>query len=349
MPRSDIVRWVSTRHLQHFLSQGQRAGLGVEDWLKEAGVNPEVLRDAESAVPLSALESLLTILSKHQPLPLIGLHLANDIQPATLGPLGLIAQACSTLGDVFDMAVQFNGLLSNIGEFSIEHHPGTVELRWKCLAGSEAFQRQAHEYVIGALVVLARFLLPEEKELPLFVNFPHPRPEDSAHNRGYFTFFRCPVYFDKEAASATIPARLMDVRMPHGDAYIKNLIEQHAETTLRERALEYSLSHEVRHLIKGMIIDGVPTKEMVAIQLGMSGRTLQRKLDEHGTSYRELLHLVRLDLTHEYLNDPKTSVDNIAGRMGFASRQAFLRWFKQSTGYTPTQYRKEKACQQTQN
>lgn len=346
MTSPENLRWISARHLQHFLSRGQVYGVHVDDWLKEAGINSSELRDAESVVPITAVESLLATLSKHHALPLIGLHLANDIKPATLGPLGLIAQACSTFGDVLEVGVHFNGLLSNIGKLSLQHQPGTVEVCWECLAGSNEFKRQAREYVIGAFVVIAKFLLPEERQdMLISVNFPHTRPEDPAHSRGYYSFFRCPVYFDKPIASVVIPSRVMDIRMPHGDAYVKGLIEQHAERTLRERQFEHSLKDEVCHLIKGMIFDGVPTKEMVATQLGMSCRTLQRKLDEYGTNYRELLHQVRLELTYEYLNDSENSVDSIAGRMGFSSRQAFLRWFKQSTGYTPTLYRRQIACQ----
>lgn len=344
--KNESVRWISARHLQHFIARGQAAGLSVDDWLKEAGLEKSSLADAEAVVPVSAMESLLATLSAHYDLPLIGLHLANDIQPATLGPLGHIAQACSNFGDVLEMMVRFNGLLSNIGRLSLQHHPGTVEVCWECLAGSEAFQRVSREYVIGAFVVLGRFLLPEHRDLIRSVNFPHSRPRNADHSRGYFTFFRCPVYFDRPTSSVLIPARLLDIRMPHGDAHIKHLLEQHAERTIRERELEHSLSDEVRHLIRSMLMDGNPTKAMVATQLGMSSRTLQRKLDESGTSYRDLLHRVRLELAREYLNTRSISVDTVAGRMGFASRQAFLRWFKQSTGYTPSQFRKESECQQ---
>ena len=337
--KSRSLHWVSARHLQHILARGQAAGLSMDNWLSEAGLGAAEVSDAEAIVPISAIEILLATLNRHRPVPLIGLHLASDIQPATLGPLGHIAQACTTFRDVLNMAVHFNGLLSNIGQLSVQHHPGNTEVIWRCDAGGPAFQREATEYVMGAITVLGRFLMPEQRHMLASVNFPHPRPDDAGHTRGYFTFFRCPVYFDQPAPSLVIPSHILDVRMHHGDAVMKDLLEHHAERTLKEREQVNCLSDEVRHLIRSMIADGIPTKEMVAQQLGMSARSLQRRLDELGSSYRQLLHAVRMGLAESQLTSTSDSMDAIASRLGFASRQAFLRWFKQSRGQTPSQYR----------
>ena len=89
-----------------------------------------------------------------------------------------------------------------------------------------------------------------------------------------------------------------------------------------------------------MIINGVPTKDMVAEQLGMSGRSLHRRLQEPGTSYRQQLDAVRLEFARQRLHNSSDSLNTIAEYLGFASHQAFLRWFKQSTGQTPGEYRR---------
>lgn len=338
-PKKQALNWISISHLQHFMARGQAAGLSVDEWLHEAGLTAEQLSDANRTIPVDVLEMLLGALTSRYDIPLIGLHMANDIQPGTLGPLGQIAQVCSDFGAVMNMIERFHGLLSNIGSLQIVRHPGQIELCWECVAGGPEFKRQAREYVLGSVAVIMRFLMPEQRPLMLRVNFVHDRPSDPGHARGYFTFFRVPVHFDQPHNSVVVPSDLLRVRMRHGNAAIRELLEQHAANTLAERQRDINLKDEVRQLIRAMLVDGPPTKDMAALQLGMSGRHLHRQLQQQNSSYRDLLEQVRRELADDSLRVHALSVEATAQRLGFASRQAFLRWFRQATGKTPSQYR----------
>lgn len=345
MTTSDTPRtgWISMRHLQHMVARGEAAGIRVDELLDEAGLSRGRLADADGLVPLTAVEAMFAGLSRRYADPLIGLHLASDIQPATFGAIGMIFQACTTFSDVLDVAVRFSGLLSNIGRTSVVHAPGLVEVRWECLAGGPAFRRQAGDYVMGAFVVLARLLVPESERLLRSVNFPHPRPDDAARSREYFDFFRVPVHFDRPLASVVLSAEALKLRLHHGDALIKDLLERHAQELLRQRAQARSLPDDVQRLVAAMTLDGIPTRDMVAQQLGVSSRSLHRKLQEAGTSYREILDSVRLRLAHERLLGSSDSIADIAACLGFSSHQAFLRWFRDCTGHTPGEFRKRQA------
>ncbi|MGH8456559.1 MAG: AraC family transcriptional regulator [Stenotrophobium sp.] len=336
--------WISARHLRHFVAHGEAAGLRMDELLGNAGVGRDKLADADGLIPLAAVESMLQSLSGRYADPLIGLHMASDIQPASFGALGFILQACTKFSDVLDVATRYSGLLSNIGKTSLVHGPGTAQLCWECAAGGEALRRHATEYVLGAFVVLARLLLPGRKGLLLSVNFAHARPDDPELARKYFAFFQCPVYFGKPVSSVTLPASALNTRLRHGDAFIKDLLERHARNQLQQRKLDTSFADQVRHLIGAMVMEGTPTKEMVAMQLGISSRSLHRKLQDLGTSYREILDRVRLDAAHERLREGADSISQISAHLGFSSHQAFLRWFKQSTGMTPGEYRKQQAA-----
>lgn len=338
-PTNPALAWVSVRHLQHMLARGEAAGLRMDEMLEEAGISRSLLSDADGLVPMTAIEKLLAALSRRYADPLVGLHLAADLQPATFGALGYILQACASYADVLETAIRYNGLLSNIGTTSLAFGPGTVEVCWSCSAGGEAFRRQATDYVLGAFVVLARVLMPEQKDLLRAVNLAHARPEDAERSREYFSFFQAPVYFDRPHSSLVLPASLLKVKLPHGDAAIKQLLENHTLSLLRQRGQESSLADAVRRLIDVMILDTVPTKEAIALQLGISGRSLHRKLQEAGTSYRDILDAARLDMACHALQG-RDSVTSIAAQLGFSTHQAFLRWFRREAGMTPGEYRK---------
>src|SRR3546814_2699001 len=124
----------------------------MDELIDEAGLVRSRLADADGLIPVAVLEGMLTAFARRYSDPLMGLHLAADIQPATFGVLGYISQSCATFSDVLDAVSSYRGLLSNIGETAIQYEPGSVMLNWRCLAGSTFFQRQASEYVLGVLV-----------------------------------------------------------------------------------------------------------------------------------------------------------------------------------------------------
>ena len=75
----------------------------------------------------------------------------------------------------------------------------------------------------------------------------------------------------------------------------------------------------------------------------MSRRTLQRKLQENGLTYRGLLEKTRHDLALRYLDDPDKTVTDITFLLGFSEQSAFTRAFKRWHGKSPSAYREQSA------
>jgi len=334
---------MSARHLQHLLTHAAAMGADVDALLAEAGLVRARLEDPDYQVPLPAFDLVLLRFMRDPAHALFGLRLAGDVQPALLGPVGYIAQACSSLSDLIDVVPRYAGvLLSNVARASVVRARGVVEVQWQPLVGSRIFRREIADYVLGTFVVMGRLLLPGRKDLPIAVNLAHARPASPAQVREYISFFRCPVYFDRPVNSIVSPAATMTAKLPHGDAFVKNLLERHAASLIRQQSAAPSLLDDVKHLLAAMILEGVPTKDKVAAQLGMSSRNLQRKLQEMGLSYRLVLDEVRLAAAKERLA-ATASAGEISDSLGFSTRQAFLRWFKQRTGKTPSGYRSAQA------
>ena len=340
-PTPDVAEaWMSMRHLQRAMVFMKAKDMDVAAVLAEGGISADQLTDGDRKVPLAVFEAILRAAQQRYPDPLMGLNMADQIQPGTLGTLGHVLQACSTLGDLIDVAIRFNGLMSNVGHTSVLHSPGLVQIRWDCLAGSPMLRRQATEYIIGTFATLSRLLAPDSTG-PLAVQFPHPRPDRPEHLRACFHFFGCPVHFDQPFAAITTTAARLQMPLPHGDAVLKDMLERHAQYLLGRRHGAPSVTDDVRRLLKGLILAGTPTKEAVAVQLGTSTRSLHRRLEEAGTSYTELLDKVRLALAREQLDAGEAPTADIANRLGFSSPQAFMRWFRQLVGVTPSQYRND--------
>ncbi|WP_277749301.1 helix-turn-helix transcriptional regulator [Solirhodobacter olei] len=92
-------------------------------------------------------------------------------------------------------------------------------------------------------------------------------------------------------------------------------------------------------LIRRRIASGKPDIAEVARELGMSERTLQRRITEHGTSYRALLDEARRDLGRRLPSDGQNGIDEIAFLLGFQDTSSFYRAFRAWEGVTPAQWR----------
>ena len=108
-------------------------------------------------------------------------------------------------------------------------------------------------------------------------------------------------------------------------------------------ALPQNILEAVSHVIGHRLIDGVSDLEGAAAKLGLGPRTLQRRLGDFGTSYRELLRNLRIRRAQELLTQTDYPVGQIALNLGYASSAQFIRAYKAEIGCSPTMLRREKA------
>jgi AraC-like DNA-binding protein len=330
------------RHLQGLMVFFNTKGFDGPRLFTQAGLDPAQLENGDSRVSLAVAEALLAAFQAQHPDPFVGLKAAEDVQPSTLGALGFLLQSCATLADLLEVSVRFNGLMTNFGFTSIHQVPGGCEIRYDCLAGSPAFVRQTREHIIGLIYTIDWMLLPGAPS-PLAVCFSHACPAVPGAAKVYADFFHCPVYFDQAHTAITVPVGMLQMRLPHANAELKPLLEAHTRSVFeRLVAPAPSLAQEVGRLLKTLVPTGEATKQTVARRLGMSTRTLHRKLEDEGTSYSELQNAVKLERARAELATGDIAIAELSDRLNFNSPQAFMRWFKQRCGVTPGQFRRER-------
>jgi AraC-like DNA-binding protein len=103
------------------------------------------------------------------------------------------------------------------------------------------------------------------------------------------------------------------------------------------------MTDQVKNLLRLMLKQQPPSSEVIAEKLGISSRTLQRKLGEEGTHYKDVLNELRLELALYFLRNTDLSLENIAYELGYRESRSFYRSFKQWTGRTAGSYRHERA------
>jgi AraC-like DNA-binding protein len=175
---------------------------------------------------------------------------------------------------------------------------------------------------------------------PREVWFQHAPPENTSEHR---RIFRAPVRFAQVSNELFFHRSLLDVPIARADLGLCTVLDRHAEELLAKFSAQgrpQNVVDQVRQILSIALRGGDPGLEASARQLRMSARTLQRKLNEKGTSHQDLLDEMRRELSMRYLQEPEVAICEVAYLLGFSESSAFHRAFRRWTGTTPRDYRR---------
>ncbi len=154
-------------------------------------------------------------------------------------------------------------------------------------------------------------------------------------------FFGCRVRTEAEANRLTLHRRDLDRPFVSHNAELLEILTPALDRTLDERRRSRSLPDTVKWILQREMSGRMPDIRTVAEELGMSDRTLQRRLAEEGSSFKSLLTSARQEKAREYLADPSLDIKDVAYRVGYEDLNSFYRAFRQWEGDTPANWRLE--------
>ncbi len=148
------------------------------------------------------------------------------------------------------------------------------------------------------------------------------------------------VEFGADTDEFALNVNARELPLIHADSHLNDLLLKYCETALADRRGDMSqLRTRVENAISSVLPHGRVRVEDVARSLGMSKRTLARRLSDEGLNFTEILQQLRRDLAVRYLDDRRLHVSKIAWLLGFHEVSAFTHAFKRWTGKTPSQLR----------
>ncbi|WP_409192915.1 AraC family transcriptional regulator ligand-binding domain-containing protein [Bradyrhizobium sp. RDM4] len=166
--------------------------------------------------------------------------------------------------------------------------------------------------------------------------FPFAAP---VHWRNYGRMFNCPIDFDAGSMEWHFDAGVLDLQCPNANPITAQVCQQFCDAVMAERPGETDLVRKIRTACLNSP-KRFPTADEVAEQLGLSLRTLHRRLAKDELSYQELLDGMRKSVAMEFLENTHLLIDQVAERVGFADATSFRKAFRKWTGRAPTDYRR---------
>jgi len=324
-----------------FWREIKRAGLPPEVLLREARL-PETLHlNARALVTTAQYFALWRVIERLLPQPGLGIRLIEALDTAANPPSVLIAYHGRDFRDGLIRLARFKRLCTPEQLLHDERKAECViTFRW--LYTSEPIPEMLTDVGLATVLELGRRGT-GHRIIPSRVELARPAPT-TAVLRDYF---QCPITFS--AAADVVVLKSTDLNRPFRghNPELLNLLTPALASALGELQAMGTLSERVKIVLKRSLASGRPELSQIARELGMSDRTLQRRITEDGTSFRILLIEARRELAEQLLTDTDTSLAEVSYLLGYQDVNAFHRAFKDWEGTTPGDWRERRATYRT--
>jgi AraC-like DNA-binding protein len=292
------------------------------------------LEDADARVPVRSVTRLLALAEHRSRDPWVGLHAGERAEPR--GPLFYLVASSARLGDGLERVERFSGLAVDTLRMTLRSEPPVASVIFE--PGDPVFSASRHavEYLLMTLVRGLRSAL--GGTLPIReVHFRHRRagshgPAEQA--------FGCPVRFGAGDHRIVFPHSALRTASRFANRAIGGEIEKFAVALSARLEPRATLAARVTQAARALLAAGIrPDAARIGAKLGMSCRTLQRKLAGEGASFRALRDAVLWKTVEALLSNPSLKIEAIALSVGFSDVAAFSKAFRRWRGRPPTHYR----------
>ena len=307
-----------------------------KDILAVAGLTHTDFSHPDARFPTANFSTVLSQLTRASGNPHICLRLAEATQPRMLGSTGFLISTAETLGQALHVLEDYLSILYEGINFTLERGQETSEL----VLNTHNEPRNVIEFFIACLINWPRWLT--GSQIPVNrVQLAFSEPE---HAASYQQLFAAEVFFNADRYSIQLPTVYLDQPCTDANREMHQLHKEFADGVLSKRHQKTALAAQVRSLIRQQLLNQNEAikREDIAQQLGLSLRTLQRKLGELNTNFQSLYDQSRKALCLQLIDKGALSFGEVAFQLGFSNQSAFQKAFKRWMGMAPSRYREQR-------
>jgi AraC-like DNA-binding protein len=317
----------------------ERAGVPRREFLKAVGLAEHRLSDGDQCFTLKEFDDMQRVALDLTGDEALGFRLVEHGSQAAFALVGNLVSLAPTLRDALEIGSQFGCLLRGDSHQRLEEFISVARIRHDFQRTSARADRMHAEFVIAGLArLIGIFAGPEARISGAY--FEHAAP---AHHREYCRVFAGAERFNQSFTGIEFPRKLLDVQQLHHDPRLYALIHAEARRSIDTIARGPSHAERLKRYLSARPPARIPNMVVAARELGMSVRSLRRRLAEEGVSYRALVQAKLEEAAIQALQTPGRSVQEAAVATGFTDCTAFHRAFKHWTGVTPTEFQRRSA------
>lgn len=316
-------------------ARARAAGIEVAPLMEKAGVTSRQVEDDNVRLAVPGQIKFLQLIADALQDDLLGFHLARDFDLREIGLLYYVLNSGELLGDAFRRAERYSTIVNEGVSLRVL---GGKEIRVALTyVGVERLSdRHQIEFWVTSVVRICRQLT-NRHLLPSCVSLLHRR---SGGCREMNSFMGCHVTFGADADEVVFPGTVKQAPIVGADPYLNKLLvkcceEAHSHRDVGRGSLRVGLENTLAPLLP----HGRARADEVAHRLGLTRRTLARRLASEGLTFESVLSELRADLAKRYLRNEGLAISQIAWLVGYKEVSAFTHAFKRWTGQTPAEAR----------
>ena len=317
----------------------EESGLSPSAVLRRAGLPQSFLDQPRVLLKTKELFALWKAIGEVSTNSAIGLQLGNESRTERFHPAGLAALSCENFGASIDQMARYKQL--TCPEEILQEKTGeewSIHFRW--LLADEVEPQVLIDCAFAWVLSLARHGTGTRLS-PLRVELTRPRP----HLKTIERHFGCPVICG--GPRNTIVFRAADAQRPFvtRNAELLAMLAPQLEKELKQESSDENFLERVRVAIQHRLTGQRPTMDDIAGALHVSSRTLQRRVQEEGSSFQHVLDEARHHLARHYLNNSALELNEAAYLLGYEDGNSFVRAFRTWEGIPPARWREQQRAQ----
>jgi len=303
---------------------------------KQAGLPPSKLGSGTARFPVANMLRLWTLAREASGDDGFGIAAGERWSATTFHALGFAWLASNSLGEALHRMARYGRFLNDGLEYALLSEQ--IQYRFRISLDPTGSLTADHDVpsdaAIVALLKMCRLLLGNSFS-PMQITCPH-----APNGAGILleTVARCPILYGGDYIEVVFDRHDIERKLPSGN---EELTRAHEQIVLKHLAdlKQADLSTRVQLAILEQLPSGNIKESDIAALLGLSSRTLQRRLLEEGLNFQGLLQEARQKLADQYIRDENLSISEIAYLLGFSEQANFTRAFKRWNGQSPSRFR----------
>lgn len=317
-----------------FIAYVVQRGVDATALCDEAEIDVDLfLRNDNVDITESMVQRLWRAASKLTGDPFFGLHLGESFQLAALGAVGEIIKSSDTVGKALTIASTFTPVVTTLYTMRVTQHDHHILVAFELTREepSDIAQQVADFLMVFTTHELAGFLL--RKITPIFIHYPFAVKDQKQYER---IFQGAPIKKD-EVLKIGFDASIWNEPIITANYEVQRFFLDRISTSNPSSNVSSFQGRIMEYLLKNAY-HGVPSLEDVAANFNMTSRSLQRRLQQEGTTFQQTADAIRKTLALHYLESGNYKVKEVSNLLGYNEISAFSRAFKRWTGKAPVSY-----------
>ena len=310
--------------------------LGVEGKspFEKAGIGEDFWRDPSARIPVKKMQKVWKGAVEQTHESAFGLYVAENLSPYDFQSLGMLLLSSASVADMLEKLYQYRSFINDIGDGDIITQNDTTIISLEFSPHQVALiAEESLDAFLAFLMKLCR-MVSSKDFAPLQMSLTRQKPENHLL---YEQYFHCPIKYGQKRVEIHLRTPDLVASNKNHNPQLAALLEGELQDYI-EKHRKLSLEDQVILVFRSRLEPKLPSESGVAQVLNMSTRSLQLKLGQAGTSYREIRQAFLMEESVRLLRDEGQSVTYVALELGYSDVSNYIRSFRKWFGCTPSRY-----------